>query len=289
MYSSAPVMVSRRAVVAVCIVAALTAERAAAEVRCAFGPDGTLHVANVHVGPAAAALAPAVRAPAGLSGGSGDASLLERFGPRAAPYLAEIAAVASRHGLSPALLAAIISVESNFDSRAVSAKGARGLMQVLPSTGQLLGVADLFDVRQNIEAGARHLRGLLERFPDDQSRALAAYNAGEQAVVTHAGIPPFPETRQYVGRVLRMLSGDVEAARAPGLLAVTSAPPPPAPERLYRTVAGDGTVMYSNRSRPSGTVPAAQQQGALESDAVAAAFDASASREACRLVGGRVD
>src|SRR5262245_50471873 len=287
MYSSAPMVPLRPAVVAACLagVVALTAGSAGAEIRCALAPDGTLHVVSVLVPPAAAEPATGVVA---RDERSGDDSPLDPFLPKAEPYVAEILAASSRHGLSPALLAAIISVESDFNPRAVSAKGAQGLMQVLPATGRLLGVADLFDVRQNVDAGARHLRGLLERFSDDLSLALAAYNAGEQAVLTHNGIPPFGETRQYVSRVLRLFrgEGETDGASSPP---EAPAPPPQGLERLYRAVAGDGTVIYSNRARPSGSTPGAPEPAVVESEAVTAALDASASPEACRVARGRLE
>ena len=108
--------------------------------------------------------------------------------------------------LSPQLLHAVIAVESGFDSRAVSPKGALGLMQLMPQTARQLGVRDPFDPAQNVAAGAAHLRSLLDRFNGNLELALAAYNAGEVAVV-RAGyrIPPFAETRAYVPRVLARL------------------------------------------------------------------------------------
>lgn len=278
-------MIPRRAIPAVCLLALLTAGRAGAEVRCALAPDGTLHVANVAsapTGPSGAAAAP-------VAAGSGGAAPPERFGPRAAPYLAEIAGAAERHGLSPRLLAAVISVESNFDPRAVSAKGARGLMQLLPSTARLLGVADVFDHRQNIEAGARHLRALLDRFAGDPSLALAAYNAGEQAVIAHAGIPPYAETRRYVDRVRRLLGADdgTTGAHLPGHESPVTALA--APDRLYRGVAGDGTTVYSNRPRASGPTRPAVAMAAVEGDAASGALSAAASPEACRVASRRLD
>ena len=111
--------------------------------------------------------------------------------------------VAQDNALSPQLLHAVIAVESDFDARAVSRKGALGLMQLMPQTARELGVRDPFDPAQNIAAGAAHLKWLLDRFRGDVELALAAYNAGEAAVVK-AGyrIPPFAETRAYVPRVL---------------------------------------------------------------------------------------
>lgn len=109
---------------------------------------------------------------------------------------------ARRYGLDPALVKAIIHVESCFDSRAVSRVGAQGLMQLMPGTARELGVRDdeVFDPEKNIEAGVRYFHRMLEDFKD-LDKALAAYNAGPGAVRKYQGIPPFRETRKYVQRV----------------------------------------------------------------------------------------
>ena len=116
-----------------------------------------------------------------------------------------IAAASARHGVDPALVWAIIAVESAFAPDARSLKGAMGLMQMqlMPATAAQYAVDDPFDPAQNIEAGTRHLRSLLDRF--DMTMALAAYNAGVGAVARFGGIPPYRETREYVARVLRLL------------------------------------------------------------------------------------
>jgi soluble lytic murein transglycosylase-like protein len=107
-------------------------------------------------------------------------------------------------GVAPQLLHAVIAVESGFDARAVSPKGAMGLMQLMPATARRFNVADPFDARQNLAGGAHYLKWLLSRFDGDLQLALAAYNAGEAAVVRAGNrIPPFEETRAYVPRVLR--------------------------------------------------------------------------------------
>jgi hypothetical protein len=114
-----------------------------------------------------------------------------------------IEAAAERHGVDPRLLRAVIRVESNFEHRARSRKGAMGLMQLMPITARHYAVGNPYDPHSNIDAGARHLRGLLDRF--DLSLALAAYNAGEGAVRRFGGIPPYTETRNYVRRILRLV------------------------------------------------------------------------------------
>jgi hypothetical protein len=125
----------------------------------------------------------------------------------ATPWGAEILGAAQRHDLNPRLLAAVVAAESAFDSRAVSRKGARGLMQLMPSTGQRYGLSrsELFDPEKNLAAGARYLAWLLDRFAGDLPLALAAYNAGEQTVDRYGGVPPYRETRAYVKRIYGIL------------------------------------------------------------------------------------
>lgn len=119
------------------------------------------------------------------------------------PYAALVAAAAVEHGLPEALLHAVIRAESNYDPRAVSPKGAAGLMQLMPDTARELGVADVWDPAANIRGGARYLKRLLEMFDQDLSLAVAAYNAGPGAVIgSGSAIPPFAETQRYVPRVL---------------------------------------------------------------------------------------
>lgn len=115
-----------------------------------------------------------------------------------------ISTTARKHGVDARLIHALVQVESGYHSRAVSPKGARGLMQLLPSTGRQYGALDLFDPGVNLDAGVRHLKSLLRRF--ELPLALAAYNAGEGAVTRFGGIPPFRETQNYVARILGILS-----------------------------------------------------------------------------------
>lgn len=127
-----------------------------------------------------------------------------------------IGEVARRHRMSERLVAAVIAVESEWNPRAVSPRGARGLMQLMPDTAAMLGVRDPFDPRQNIDGGARYLKELMQRFDNDLPLALAAYNAGTPAVLTHGGVPPYPETREFVRRVMSRLAPDGAAvATAP--------------------------------------------------------------------------
>lgn len=118
------------------------------------------------------------------------------------PYGSILAAAAERHQVDGLLLAAVVKAESRFSPRAVSPKGAVGLMQIRPSTGRIYGAHHLTDPRVNVDAGCRYLRSLLETYDGDMELALAAYNAGPAAVERYHGVPPFRETRAYVAKVL---------------------------------------------------------------------------------------
>lgn len=144
------------------------------------------------------------------------------------PYGAEILAAAQRHGINPAVVAAVMRVESSFRPRARSHAGARGLMQLMPATAARFGVAvdELYDPERNLEAGVRYLRFLLDRFGNDPVRVFAAYNAGENAVERYGGVPPYRETRDYVRKVMRHLGFEVPA------------PPPPAATTALAASAG---------------------------------------------------
>ena len=108
-----------------------------------------------------------------------------------------------RHQIDPDFITSVIRAESGFNSRAVSKKGARGLMQLMPQTASQLGVANAFDPQANVEGGTRYLRELLEKYNFDVPKALAAYNAGPKSVDRYRGIPPFSETQAYVAHVIR--------------------------------------------------------------------------------------
>jgi soluble lytic murein transglycosylase-like protein len=111
---------------------------------------------------------------------------------------------ALRWGVPVQLAMALVSVESNFNPRAISHKGAMGLTQLMPATARQYGVRDPFDEEENLEAGMRHLRYLLDKFSRDVYRALAAYNAGEGAVMKYGAVPPYRETQSYVRRIVQM-------------------------------------------------------------------------------------
>jgi len=118
------------------------------------------------------------------------------------PFGGLIRDAAERHGVDEHLISSVIAAESNFNPRAVSHKKARGLMQLMPSTAKRFEVSDVFDPAQNIEAGTRYLKELLDRYQQDPLLALAAYNAGPERVEQYRGVPPFAETMAYLRRVL---------------------------------------------------------------------------------------
>jgi soluble lytic murein transglycosylase-like protein len=149
-----------------------------------------------------------MRTAGGLRVDATDAQFTET--PACAPIDTQDAAklireAAAREGLTPDLLRAVIGKESSFRPCAVSAKGAMGLMQLMPGTAQQLGVMDPFDPKQNIDGGSRLLKQLLGRYGDDLTRALGAYNAGPGQVDRYGGLPPFSETVDYVTDILGRL------------------------------------------------------------------------------------
>ena len=148
-------------------------------------------------------------------------------------YAREIAEAAARYAVPERLIRAVILVESRFDRRAVSPSGARGLMQLMPETAAILGVHDPFDPRQNIDGGTRHLRAMMVRFRHDVRLAVAAYNAGEGPVAAYGGVPPYPETREYVAQVLRFYNASIEWHQSAG-------------RDARRIVQPDGTIVYTN-------------------------------------------
>jgi soluble lytic murein transglycosylase-like protein len=152
---------------------------------------------------------------------------------------------AHRYGVPEQLVSALISVESGFNPRAVSPKGARGLMQLMPATASQLGVRDAFDPVENIDGGVRHLRGLIERFENNLPLALAAYNAGEGAVAQYGGVPPYRETQQYVTRILRIVGDDpLPSVASPAASTEEQGRTP-----TYTFATEDGATVYTNIPR----------------------------------------
>lgn len=130
------------------------------------------------------------------------------------PLPSVINQISGRHHLDPDLVNSVIHAESGFNPKAVSRKGAQGLMQLMPQTASKLGVEDAFDPGANVEGGTRYLRALLERYNFDLVKALAAYNAGPQRVEQYGGVPPYQETRAYVAQIVRDFNRKKLAERA---------------------------------------------------------------------------
>ncbi len=133
---------------------------------------------------------------------------------KAVDVQAAVASASKTHFIDPDLISSVIGAESSFNPKAVSPKGAQGLMQLMPSTASQLGVKDSFDADANVDGGTRYLRELLIRYNDDLAKALAAYNAGPHRVDQYKGVPPYRETRRYVSRIIRDFNRKKTAATA---------------------------------------------------------------------------
>ncbi len=157
--------------------------------------------------------------------------------------------IAARNSLPPQLIHSVIKVESNYNPYAVSPKGALGMMQLIPATARRFGVSDVFNPEQNIEGGARYLRYLLDLFHDNIGLALAAYNAGENAVAKFGTVPPYAETRNYLQLVASQLKKEtarqMQKAKDKAPKPVENAPG--GPNHIQQILEPDGTVRYVTR------------------------------------------
>ena len=135
---------------------------------------------------------------------------------------------------------AVIATESAYNPAALSPKGARGLMQLMPATAKHYGVGDVWNPSENIRGGTAHLRDLLDRFGGDTRLALAAYNAGAESVQRYSGVPPYPETRQYVTRVLSKMGGQTAGTTRRPMESSST------PSRIQVRVAAGGAVAWVN-------------------------------------------
>jgi soluble lytic murein transglycosylase-like protein len=155
--------------------------------------------------------------------------------------------IAAEQSLPPELIHSVIKVESNYNPHAVSPKGALGLMQLIPATAYRFGVSDVFNPLENIQGGARYLRYLLDLYNGNYPLALAAYNAGEQAVAKYGGVPPYRETQNYLVLVKKQLDKAAGARRTPAPAPPAAPVDPNAPTHVREIVETDGTVRYVSR------------------------------------------
>jgi soluble lytic murein transglycosylase-like protein len=158
--------------------------------------------------------------------------------------------IAAEQSLPAELIHSVIKVESNYNPYAISPKGALGMMQLIPATARRFGVSDVFNPVDNIQGGARYLKYLLDLYHGNYPLALAAYNAGEDAVARYRGVPPFPETQKYVVQVGKRMD-DARKAAPPVKPKETEVKPvetePAGPSHVQQIVEPDGRVRYVSR------------------------------------------
>jgi len=213
--------------------------------------NGVTHYTNVPSDPRFRKVPGSSPPPAGRSSAGSGSLAAER-------YETEIARCADSQGVDSALVKAVIKAESNYDNRAISRAGAQGLMQLMPATSRLRNVDNPFNPAQNIDGGVRHLKYLLSTFGDTKL-ALAAYNAGENAVRKYNGVPHYPETKNYVSTVLShygRYSGLGPAAGANSALETGET------AQFQTFVNADGTRVYTNVPWKYLEAPGWQREGA---------------------------
>ncbi len=203
---------------------------AAADLYVYSDADGTIHVSHDKRGKEGMTLVSTYREPS-------KRWVKKDFSHYLPKYQQEIEQASSKYGVEPALIRAVILAESDFDPYAISYAGALGLMQLIPETAERMGVEDPFNPTQNIDGGTRYLGKLREMF-DDIKLSVAAYNAGENRVARHGGIPPIPETREYVRRVLEYYDKFRRLS-------------PQASNKVYQVFTTDGSVMITTSPSPS--------------------------------------
>jgi soluble lytic murein transglycosylase-like protein len=161
-----------------------------------------------------------------------------------------VEAIAATQSLPPELVHSVIRVESNYNTLAVSPKGAQGLMQLMPDTARRFGVANAFDPVDNIQGGTKYLKYLLDLYKGDYKLTLAAYNAGEGAVEKYGTVPPYPETISYLAQVGRRFQMNTTAAAPPASQPATpkvADTEPAGPAHIEEVVGPDGSVRYVSR------------------------------------------
>jgi len=146
-------------------------------------------------------------------------------------YAPLVEKIGEKHGVPAAFIHAVIRAESNYDPRAVSAKGAAGLMQLMPDTAERYGVKDIFDAADNLEGGVKYLKDLIQLYDGRRDLVLAAYNAGQAAVKKYGGVPPYPETQAYIAVVRSSYESGIVRDRAV----------------IYKYYDAQGSVCYSTR------------------------------------------
>ncbi len=166
------------------------------------------------------------------------------YAVRSQDYSGFVEQAAAKYEIEPDLIHAVIKTESNGNQRAVSRKGAMGLMQLMPSTANDMNVVNPFNPEENIEGGTKYLKQLLEKFNGDLTLALAAYNAGPKTVEKYGNVPPISETKQYVKKIISLFKGKTKYS-FPDSQKQGGAPEP---VRIYKVVLDDGTVLFTNTS-----------------------------------------